>query len=101
MLIINLTDIIFAGMLILATLAYAATLLIDHLNSKHRKHKRTERDESLRALRAFTIVGTITCLSAGIICAFTGQPVIATIFTVLLVILAATDIIVTIIKDRH
>ena len=35
MLIINLTDIIFAGM------------LIDHLNSKHRKHKRTERDERL------------------------------------------------------
>jgi len=47
MLIINLTDIIFDGMLILATFACAATLLIDHLNSKHHKHKRTERDERL------------------------------------------------------
>lgn len=100
MIIINLTDIIFAVLLIISSLVYAATLLIDYLNSKQCKRKRTERDESMRALRAFVIVGTIVCLTAGIICAFTGQPVIATIFTLLLIILTATDIIITI-KDHH
>lgn len=99
--VLNLTDIIFAGLLIIVTLAYVASLIIDHLNSKQRKRKRTERDKNLRTRRTLIIVGTLISLSTGIICVFNGMPVVVAIFTVLLMTLAITDVTTTINKDHH